>query len=471
MTLPEARSDERELEGLTSRVLDRTTGGRAIPGNAVRLLVDGPQAYPAMLGVIEGARQALLFENYIVRDDRTGQRFAGALRDAARRGVKVRVLYDWLGCKSTSGRYWRALREAGIEVLAFKPPRFADLFGNLGRNHRKVIVADGEEAVIGGLCIGDEWEGDATHGVAPWRDTALSIRGPAAGALALTFHHAWQVAGGRVPADEPMGSGEPAGPAAIRVISSLPGRARIARLIELLAAGAVNRLWITDAYTVVLPQLRSALQDSARAGVDVRLLVPGASDLPLVRNLTRFGYGDLLRAGVRIYEWDGPMLHAKCVVADTRWARVGSSNLNPSSFLGNWELDVLVEDDDVADALEGQFRRDLARSSEVGVRPRRFSRLQEFDRVLPTRYGRTAPEIPIPAGHRRMKERGYRAGRTLRSVMAGARRSLFGPLSGFLLLIAGLFIFLPQAMAVVAALLCAWLGVSAAREALRRRSD
>ena len=128
------------------------------------------------------------------------------------------------------------------------------------------------------------------------------------------------------------------------MIAGEPGRERTYRVIELLAAGSIERLWITDAYLVAPPRLLQALRDAAKDGVDVRLLVPGSSDLPLVRNLSRIGYRELLRSGVRIFEWDGPMLHAKTIVADGRWVRVGSSNLNPSSLIGNYELDVLVED-------------------------------------------------------------------------------------------------------------------------------
>jgi cardiolipin synthase len=299
------------------------------------------------------------------------------------------------------------------------------------------------------------------------------VRGPAAAGLAVAFAHTWAAAGGPGHGPEdPGGPGRAEGDAAVHVIATVPGRARIARLLELLAAGSTTRIWLTDAYTVVLPQLRSALQDAARAGVDVRLLVPGSSDLPLVRNLTRFGYRDLLRCGVRIFEWDGPMLHAKSFVADGRWARIGSSNLNPSSFLGNYELDVLVDDEAFAAAVELQFRRDLARSSEIELRPRRHAAaLPRLGRMLPSAYGRTLPEESIPLPPPRLRERGYRAGRTLRSVLAGARRSVFGPLAGALLVVAGLFVFLPRTMAAIVAGLSGLLALSAAREALRRRGD
>src|SRR5262249_61536662 len=150
-------------------------------------------------------------------------------------------------------------------------------------------------------------------------------------------------------AEDAGGGVTPQGDGGVGVISGEPGRERTYRVIELLAAGSISRLWITDAYLVAPPRLFQALRDAAKDGVDVRLLVPGSSDLPLVRNLSRIGYRELLRSGVRIYEWDGPMLHAKTIVPDGRWSRVGSSNLNPSSLVGNWEVDVLVEDTALAD--------------------------------------------------------------------------------------------------------------------------
>ena len=165
--------------------------------------------------------------------------------------------------------------------------------------------------------------------------------------LDQAFARTWAVAGR---AAARRGAGGPGrrreGDGEVRVITGEPGRERAFRVIELLAAGSVERLWITDAYLVAPPRLFQALRDAARDGVDVRLLVPGSSDLPLIRNLSRIGYRDLLRSGVRIYEWDGPMLHAKTIVADGRWVRIGSSNLNPSSLIGNYELDVLIEDPD-----------------------------------------------------------------------------------------------------------------------------
>jgi cardiolipin synthase len=421
-----------------------------------------------MLDTIGQASRWIHFENYIIRSDDAGWRFAEVLAARAREGIRVRVLYDWLGSVGTRRKFWKQLRSAGVEVRPFNPPRLTEAISNFSRNHRKLVVADGERAILGGLCIGCEWTGEGTSGSQPWRDTAVDIRGPAAASLDQTFVSAWGLAGGAVPGDQVAGTVQPQGDAAIRVISGEPGRERAYRVIELLLAGSVERLWITDAYLVLPPRLFQALRDSARDGVDVRLLVPGSSDLPLIRNLSRIGYRDLLRSGVRIYEWDGPMLHAKTIVSDDRWVRIGSSNLNPSSLLGNYELDVLIEDGELAEAMQSQFRRDIARSREVVSRPAWGP--HRISQALPATLTYQEPELP--ATYRRTRqERRQRAMLALRAVASHARRSVFWPISAIFLALGLLFLALPRESAYVLAALCAWLALGAGREALRRRVD
>jgi cardiolipin synthase A/B len=456
-------------EQSVTSAINRAAGGRPIPGNQVRLLIDGPDAYEAMLDVIARATRWIHFENYIIRADAAGRRFAEALGRRARDGVHVRVLYDGLGSFGTPRAYWRSLRAAGVEVRPFRPLSPVDLVSNFSRNHRKLVVADGSLAVMGGLCIGCEWTGEDAHDGQPWRDTAVEVAGPAAAVLDQAFARTWEVAGGRLPDTDVAGRVTPQGSAAVRVISGEPGRERTYRVVELLAAGSINRLWITDAYLVAPPRLFQALRDAARDGVDIRLLVPGTSDLPLVRNLSRIGYRELLRNGVRIFEWDGPMLHAKTIVADGRWTRVGSSNLNSSSLLGNWELDVLIEDPDLADAMERQFRLDIARSREVTRRPSRGPR--RISAALPTMLRREDPEVAGAAHRPTVRERRRRAALAVRALMANARRSIFLPLGVTLVTLGVLFFVLPTFTAYVFGVLCGWLAISAWREAFRRRGD
>lgn len=449
--------------------INRAAGGRPVPGNRVELLIDGPNAYQAMLDVIAGATRWIHFENYIIRSDAAGWRFAERLAERAREGVRVRVLYDWIGCFYTSRKLWRHLRAHGVEVRAFHPLRPLDLVTNISRNHRKLVVADGSRAVIGGLCIGCEWTGEGSPGGQSWRDTAVDIAGPAAAVLDQAFARTWEVAGGRVPHDDVAGRVTPMGEAGVRVISGEPGRERAYRVIELLAAGSINRIWFTDAYLVAPPRLFQALRDAARDGVDVRMLVPGSSDLPLVRNLSRIGYRGLLRSGVRIFEWDGPMLHAKTIVADGRWVRIGSSNLNPSSLLGNYELDVLIEDTALADAMERQYRLDVARSREVTRRPVRAP--ARISGALPTALAREPPEVAVSPPRRSRRELRHRAVLALRTLAVNARRSVFLPISAILVALCLLFFALPKATAYAFGAICAWLAVGAWREAFRRRAD
>ncbi|MEO8088998.1 MAG: phospholipase D-like domain-containing protein [Gemmatimonadales bacterium] len=449
--------------------ISRAAGGRPVPGNQVSLLIDGPNTYRAMLDAIAGAQRWVHFENYIIRSDAAGWRFAELLAARAREGVQVRVLYDWLGSIGTARSFWTYLRKAGAEVRAFHPPQLVDVLANVSRNHRKLVVADGSRAVLGGLCIGCEWTGESHIGGQPWRDTAVDIHGPAAAVLDQTFGTAWELTGSEIPPEQRAGVGEPAGSADVRIISGEPGRERAYRVIELLAAGSVERLWITDAYLVAPPRLFQALRDAARDGVDVRLLVPGSSDLPLIRNLTRIGYRDLLRSGVRIYEWDGPMLHAKTIICDDRWVRVGSSNLNTSSLLGNYELDALIEDPALAHAMEAQFRRDVARSSEVASRPVRGPR--RISQALPAILTHQTPTEGAETYQRSGWEARHRAALVLRAIASNARRSVFGPISAIFLVLGLLFVALPRQSAYVLAILCAWFALGAAREAFRRRVD
>jgi cardiolipin synthase len=455
-------------EQSVAAAINRAAGGRPVPGNQVHLLIDGPDTYQAMLEVIAQARHWVHFENYIIRSDSAGWRFAELLAKRAREGIHVRVLYDWFGSLGTSRGFWRYLRAAGVEVRSFHRPQFVDVVTNISRNHRKLVVADGSRAILGGLCIGCEWTGERDSGGQPWRDTAVDVRGPAGAVLDQTFVNLWEMAGGEVPPDQVAGVVTPEGEAEVRVISGEPGRERAYRVIELLAVGSVERLWITDAYLIAPPRLFQALRDSARDGVDVRLLVPGSSDVPLIRNLTRIGYRDLLRSGVRIYEWDGPMLHAKSIMCDNRWVRIGSSNLNPSSLTGNYELDVLIEDPTLAHAMEDQFRHDMARSREVASRPVRGPR--RVSQALPEALTHQQAEAPT-VYHRSRRETRRRAVLLFRAVASNARRSVFGPISAIFIVLGLLLVAIPRTSAYVLAALCAWFALGAAREAFRRRAD
>ncbi|HEX7120195.1 MAG TPA: phospholipase D-like domain-containing protein [Longimicrobiales bacterium] len=351
------------IGGAFQRGLRRAAEAPLVHGNAAMLLIDGPRAYPAMLERVAGAQRRVHFENYIFRGDAVGRRFADALIERARAGVEVRVLYDWFGSVRTARSFWARLRRAGCEVRAFGPPSVLRPHAMLRRDHRKLVVVDGRCAVIGGLCIGREWDGGEDG--ACWRDTAVLLEGPVARELDRAFARMWRRAGGRPPSTVDAPSFPPAGDVAVRVIDGPPAHARAYRHYQLLAAMAERSLYVTGAYPLAPGSLRRALGAAARSGVDVRLLVPGRSDVPILNQAGRAHYAALLRAGVRIYEWQGPMLHAKTVVTDGKLALIGSSNLNPFSFTGNYELDVEIQDPALAGALERQFLADLDAAREI----------------------------------------------------------------------------------------------------------
>jgi cardiolipin synthase len=364
------------LRLLADQAFSRAAGAPLVEGNRVELLCDAQQNYPAWLDAINAAERWVHFESYIIRDDQCGREFAQALMAAARRGVRVRIIYDWLGAaSSTPWMYWERLRRAGVDVRPFNQPRLDAPLGWMSRDHRKMIGVDGTVGFVTGLCVGDMWWGGARNkGADPWRDTGVAVRGPAVADIEQAFADAWASTGRPVPADEIPADGSilPVGDVSLRVIATKPATAGTLRLDQLVSAVARERLWITDAYFVGVSSYVQSLIAAAADGVDVRLLVPGSgTDLPVIQRLTRAGYRPLLEAGVRIFEWNGTMVHAKTAVADSRWARVGSTNLNIQSWLGNWELDVAIEDEGFGREMEETYLRDLENTTEIVLSERR----------------------------------------------------------------------------------------------------
>jgi len=352
----------------TDRALSRVAGARLIAGNNVRLLKDAADNYPAWLDAIKGARHHIHFETFIFHDDEVGRQFANLLAAKAQDGIQVRVIYDWLGgVVNTSWRFWAGLRNAGVDVRCYNPPRFDSPLGWLSRDHRKVIAVDGTVGFIAGLCVGRMWVGDPQSGLAPWRDTGVEVRGPAVAEIEHAFAQIWGLLGKPVPSGESFQDDEPeiAGTMNVRIVETLPSTAGMIRTDQFIAALARQRLWLADAYYAGTPSYVQALRSAARDDVDVRLLVPNSTDLPLLRPLSRAGYRSLLEAGVRVFEWNGSMMHAKTAVADGFWARVGSTNLNLASWFGNCELDAIVEDNEFAGQMEEMYLQDLTNSTEI----------------------------------------------------------------------------------------------------------
>jgi len=362
---------------LAQQALSRAAGAPLITGNAVELLIDAAAHYEAWLEAIRGATRRVLLENYIIRDDAVGREFRDALTERAKAGVMVAVITDWAGCLGQSrSSFWNPLRAAGGHVHLFNPPQLGESFGWLSRDHRKLLVVDGVQGFLSGVCISAKWLGDASRNVPPWRDTGVAIRGPAVAEIEAAFQQSWSgLVSPALPTFSAMAEPiDPVGSTDVRIIATQPASASMYRLDQLIAAMATKTLWLTDAYFVGVSPYVQALVSAARDGVDVRLLVPGSSDIPIVAGMSRAGYRPLLKAGIRVFEWNGSMLHAKTAVADGQWARVGSSNLNIASWLSNHEIDVAVEDETFAGQLAAQYERDLENATEIVLVPRQRRR-------------------------------------------------------------------------------------------------
>jgi len=445
------------------QAFSRTAGAPLVGGNAIRLLKDAGENYPAWLAAIRSAERSIFFESYIVANDPTGREFRDALIERARAGVRVRVLHDWLGCNGPISRgFWRPLAAAGAVVRAFNPPRFDSPLGWLSRDHRKSICVDGRVAFISGLCVTKAWLGNPAAGKEAWRDTGIEIRGPAVADVERAFAQVWAVAGTQL-SDEELTSPDSipeVGDVLVRVVASVPATAGLMRLDQLIAAIARLRLWLTDAYFFPVPAYVQALCAASRDGVDVRLMVPGASDIPLLSPLSRSAYRPLLEAGVRVFEWNGTMLHSKTAVADGRWARVGSTNLNIASFIGNYELDVAVENLQFAAEMERQYREDLMLATEIVLRSRWHSVRPERAEPAALR-GRRAPSGS--AG--RAAAGAVRFGTSVRSAITSAS-TVYGDgriIAGAAVLLsalAAIAVFWPHVIAWPVAAIAAWFAAA-----------
>jgi len=464
-----ARADHPVARHALDRAFLRTTGAPLVGGNSVAILRDARENYPAWLSAIAQARDKIYFESYIVANDRVGRAFADALAERARAGVRVRVVHDWLGTHGADP-LWKELAAAGAEVHVFNPFDWTSPLGWLSRDHRKTIAIDGRIAFVSGLCVSTKWEGDPARRLEPWRDTGVELRGPAVAELERAFATVWKASGGvDLPAEELTNPStiEHAGTMAVRVIAGEPNTGGLFRLDQLVASLTRQHLWLTDAYFVGIAPYVQALCAAARDGVDVRLLVPGASDIPALRPLSRAGYRGLLEAGVRVFEWNGTMLHAKSAVADGVWARVGSTNLNFASWLGNWELDVAVEDERFAKEMAQMYEQDLARSTEIVLTRNRVRRApsaqgegERARRATSGSAGRAAAGA-ISVGS------AVGAALTNRRVLAPTESGMLAKLGLVVLAVAFAGIAWPHLVSVPISIILAWLGLAVLGRARR----
>jgi len=372
------------LQGVREQqaVLQQEIGGTSlVGGNRVTLLQDGPQTYRAMLAAIGAAADHVNLESYIIEDGEVGQRFADLLIERQAHGVQVNIIYDSVGAFGTSPAFFERLRQAGIQVLEFNPVN--PLAGEKAwtpnnRDHRKLLVVDGRTAFLGGINISSVYsEGSGMRrrdreagDVGGWRDTDVRIEGPVVADYQRLFMATWEKQGGPALMPRDYFPALPqSGSETVRAIGSTPDDEYSLIYLTLIAAitSAEKRVQIVNAYFVPDPQLVRALLEAAARGVDVRIILPANSDSGVAYHAGRSHFSELLEGGVRIYERQGALLHAKSASVDGTWSCVGSSNLDWRSALDNDEVNAVVLGPGFAARMEAAFALDLAASEEIDL--------------------------------------------------------------------------------------------------------
>jgi cardiolipin synthase A/B len=347
----------------------------AVAGNEVRILVDGPSTHRAMFEAIERARDHVNLQTYILEQGEIAERLAALLERKVAQGIKASVLYDAVGSLKTPPEYFKRMRESGVKVCAFNPVGKLDALNN--RNHRKILVVDGRIAFTGGINISQAYASGslmARRKPGPdkkdgWRDTQVQVEGPAVEHFQRLFLDDW--------ASQDCGPSqqaryfpriEPRGDKTVRLVKSDPdaGSETYAALLSAIS-DARTRVWLTFGYFVPDPKIKRALVDAARRGADVRLVLPGFSDFWAPVAAGRSHYGELLSAGVKIFEWREALLHAKTAVIDSRWSSIGSTNLDWRSFVHNYEADLIVLGSGFAREMERRFELDVEAAVAVSL--------------------------------------------------------------------------------------------------------
>ena len=395
-------------------------GSPLIIGNKVELLIDGPATYEAMMKAIEGAKDHINMETYIIEDDEVGQKFSEAFIRKQQSGVQVNLIYDSVGSLKTPKEFFKKLSDAGVNVLEYNPinPLQARKGWNVNeRDHRKLLIVDGEIAFIGGINISSVYSSGSVSGSAgistgiakrtkeqtkseetdtkqfnnpnlgpvlintpvpvpktselegtPWRDTHMQMKGPVVAEFQKLYFDTWNTQKGQQLAQRnyyPALTNQ--GSEIVRAIGSSPAEPYSQIYSTLISAinSAETQVFLTNAYFVPDPQLLSSLKEAVARGVDVRLILPQKTDSGLVLHASRSFYDELLTAGVKIYEREGAMLHAKTAEIDGVWATIGSTNLDWRSFVYNQEINAVMLSQDFGAKMQQMFENDLKASKQI----------------------------------------------------------------------------------------------------------
>lgn len=355
-----------------------------VAGNSSQLLVDGPAAFEAMFKAIDKARDHILVESYIVEDAAIAGRMAEALMRKRASGVQVALMYDAVGSIGTDAAFFDKLRTAGVAVCAYNPigpARQRKAQPLTQRDHRKILVVDGQVGYVGGINLSSVYSAGSFSGRrraaaqgagdddVGWRDTNVQLRGPVAARLDQLVRDAWHDQGcsDAMPATAPQAARQAAGADVIRVVDTQPDDDYSRMYAQLMTAfdSAQQSIYLTMAYFAPGDDMVEALCDAARRGVDVQLVLPSRSDFMPVIHAGRARYGRLLDAGVKIHEFQSAVLHAKTAVVDGVWSTVGSSNMDYRSFASNNEINVVVLGEDFGSGMRQLFQRDVAASETI----------------------------------------------------------------------------------------------------------
>lgn len=355
------------------------SGSPLVVGNKVVLLQDGPATFQALLTAIRDARDHINMETYTIEDDEVGNRFADALIEKQAQGIQVNLIYDSVGSIDTPREFFKRLTDSGIKVLQFNPinPLTAKKGWDVNqRDHRKLLIVDGQTAFLGGVNISSVYSGgsftqrssERPEAKASWRDTHMQVDGPVVGEFQKLFLATWEKQKGEPLAPRnylpQLGN---KGKEVVRAISSSPDEPYTLMYATLISAigSAETRVYLTNAYFVPDPQLLAALKDAAQRGVDVKIILPSYTDSWLVFHTGRSYYEELLSAGVKIYERRDALLHAKTVLIDGVWSTIGSTNLDWRSFLHNDEVNAVILGQEFGAQMQAMFEKDLASSNPI----------------------------------------------------------------------------------------------------------
>jgi cardiolipin synthase len=352
------------------RTMSAFSNGAISNGNAVQTLVNGDKIFPSMLAAISAARSSINFETYIYWSGKVGYDFARALAAKSREGIEVRVLIDWVGSLPFDEDLIRVMTSAGVEFVRFRPVHWYTLDRVNNRTHRKLLIVDGSVAFTGGVGIADKWRGDARN-VDEWRDTHYHITGPVVAAFQAAFAENWlEATGETLLGDEFYPPLEASGDLQAQlVVSSQPNGSENMELMFLTAiASAQNHIRIGMAYFVPDDTALKQLVGARERGVEVVVIVPNhLTDVPIVRKGSRHFWGELLRAGVRIHEFQPTMYHPKILIVDDVWTSLGSTNFDERSLRLNDEASLNVYGADFTATQIDVFETDLKRSRQISL--------------------------------------------------------------------------------------------------------